>query len=392
MALMSLYRVKFARLVVCLCCVSCAPTEPEKEPLVLSQAGFDDLPGWKKDNHTAALAAFNRSCSRILKRDPQQMFGPGGVGGIYENWQPICRAALMLKNLDDEVIKAFFERWFVPWQARAGRTKKGLFTGYYEASLNGSRRRHGPYQTPLRRKPADLIMVNLGDFRQDLSGRRLAGRVVNGYLKPYEDRAAIMSGALPNDADLVLVWVDSLIDAFFLQIQGSGIVNFSDGSYIRVGYAGQNGHPYYAIGRELIKRGELAKDEVSMQSIRAWLEAHPEWATEIMNTNRSYVFFTELTGEGPLGGEGLALTPGRSLAVDRSKIPYGLPVWVDLDPPAAGEQQIRRLMVVQDTGGAIRGAIRGDVFWGHGSRAEYLAGQMKSEGRYWFLLPRTISR
>ena len=378
-------------LVLCMSFVSCAPVQPEKEPLVLSQADFDDLQGWGEDNHAEVLAAFNRSCNRILKQDPQQMFGPDGVGGVYENWHTVCQAALALENPTDESARAFLEYWFVPWQARAGRLKKGLFTGYYEASLNGSRRRHGPYQTPLHQKPDDLIMVNLGEFRQDLSGRRLAGRVVNGYLKPYEDRAAIMNGALPAHADLALVWVDSLIDAFFLHIQGSGIVNFSDGSYMRVGYAGQNGHPYYAIGRELIKRDELAKEEVSMQSIRAWLEAHPERAMEIMNTNRSYVFFTEVKGEGPVGGEGLALTPGRSLAVDRSKIPYGLPVWVDLEPPAAGEQPIRRLMVAQDTGGAIRGAVRGDVFWGHGRRAEYLAGQMKSEGQYWLLLPRVVS-
>ncbi len=364
----------------------------EKEPLVLSQADYDDLPGWRKDRHTAFLAAFNRSCGRILKRDPQRMFGPEGVGGVYGDWQPVCRAALALENPNNEVVRAFLERWFLPWQSRAGRVKRGMFTGYYEISLNGSRQRHGPYQTPLRRKPADLVMVNLGEFRQDFSGHRLAGRIVNGYLKPYEDRASIMSGALPHDADLALVWVDSPIDAFFLHIQGSGMVSLAEGGHLRVGYDGQNGHPYYAIGRELIKREELLRDEVSMQSIRAWLEAHPERAKEIMNMNPSYVFFTELSGDGPLGAEGLVLTPGRSLAVDRSKVPYGLPVWVDLDPPVAGEPPVRRLMVAQDTGGAIRGAVRGDVFWGHGPRAEYLAGQMKSEGRYWFLLPKSIRR
>ena len=381
---------RFSFLVICACCLSCTPVVIEKEPLVLSQADYDDLPGWRKDRHTEFLAAFNRSCGRMLKRDPQRMFGPEGVGGVYGDWQPACQAALMLDNPNDKMVRAFLEHWFIPWQARAGRFKRGLFTGYYEISLNGSRRRHGPYQIPLRRKPDDLVMLNLGEFRQDLAGHRLAGRVVNGSLKPYEDRAAIMRGALPHDADLSLVWVDSIIDAFFLHIQGSGMVSLAEGGHLRVGYDGQNGHPYYAIGRELIKREQLHRDEVSMQSIRTWLEEHPEQATEIMNMNRSYVFFRVLSEDGPLGAEGLVLTPGRSLAVDRSKVPYGLPVWVDLDPPVAGEPPVRRLLVAQDTGGAIRGAVRGDLFWGHGPRAEYLAGQMKSEGRYWFLLPRTI--
>jgi membrane-bound lytic murein transglycosylase A len=162
----------------------------------------------------------------------------------------------------------------------------------------------------------------------------------------------------------------------------------TDGSAVRVGYDGQNGHPYYAIGRELIKRGELSKDEVSLQTIRAWLESHPEGAADLMYKNPSYVFFRVLKDDGPVGGEGLTLTPQRSLAIDRSKLPYGAPLWVDIDPPSASYGPIRRLMVAQDTGGAIVGAVRGDVFWGYGAEAETLAGIMKSQGRYWILLPK----
>lgn len=373
---------------ICLFLLSaCAVPDKEKEPLVLQQAAFADLPGWEKDNQAQTLAAFKRSCERILKNDPARPFGPDGIGGVYGDWFPACQVA-MKKN--EGTARAFFEQYFVPYQARAGRYKDGLFTGYYEAALNGSYERGGPYQHPLYRRPDDLVMVDLGLFRDELKGQRIAGRVNGAYLKPFEDRAEIEQGKLEGDDNLVLVWVDSPVDSFFLHIQGSGRVDLAEGGHMRVGYDGQNGHPYYAIGRELIKREALEKDEVSMQSIRAWLEAHPQEAHDVMRTNKSYIFFRELAEGGPLGGEGVPLTPGRSLAVDHTKIPYGVPVWVDIDPPVDdGDMgRVRRLMVAQDTGGAIRGAVRGDVFWGHGTRAEYLAGHMKSDGRAWLLLPK----
>ena len=227
-------------------------------------------------------------------------------------------------------------------------------------------------------------MVDLGAFRDELKGQRIAGRVKGGKLKPYESHKEIISGRLPPAQDNPLVWVDSAVDSFFLQIQGSGIVSLDDGTTMRVGYAGQNGHPYYAVGRELIKRGALTKDNVSMQSIREWMEHNPDEAQDLMTTNKSYVFFRELEGEGPLGGEGVALTAERSLAIDRSIVPYSMPVWIDTDITGG------RLMVTQDTGGAIRGSVRGDYFWGYGSRAEAMAGSMKSKGRYWFLLPKAL--
>ena len=193
------------------------------------------------------------------------------------------------------------------------------------------------------------------------------------------------------DRDLELVWVDDAVAAFFLHIQGSGRVELADGDTMRVGYDGQNGHAYTAIGRELVARSELALEEVSLQSIRAWLQDHPESAEEIMNTNRSFVFFRELRGEGPVGSQGVALTPRRSLAVDRRFLPLGVPMWIDATAPSAAlgepDRPLRRLMVSQDTGGAIRGPVRGDVFWGHGPEAEQIAGRMKHQGRVWVLLP-----
>jgi len=353
-------------------------------------ASYRDLPGWQGDHHAAALATFLKSCNKILALPPDRPIGPGGMAGQADTWATTCRLAGLLHDPDDLRARQFFEQNFSPWRVTSVQTgKTGLFTGYYEAGLRGSRTRHGPYQTALLKRPDDLVMVDLGLFRDNLRGQRIAGRVIDGSLKPFEDRTQIESGALA-DLGLEMVWVDDPIAAFFLHIQGSGVVTLDDGTVIRVGYAGQNGHPYYAIGRELVARGELEKQAVSLQSIRDWLKTNPEEAHAVMNTNASYVFFHELTGPGPLGAQGVPLTPVRSLAVDHTLIPYGAPLWLVTDPPAAGEGPLRRLMIAQDTGGAIRGAVRGDVFWGHGPRAEDLAGKMKAEGRYWLLLPHGV--
>ncbi|MGH6913128.1 MAG: murein transglycosylase A, partial [Geminicoccales bacterium] len=223
----------------------------------------------------------------------------------------------------------------------------------------------------------------------------ITGRIDGDQLVPYYARAEIDDGALAGRG-LELVWVDDPIDKFFLQIQGSGQVRLDDGRLVRIGYAGQNGQPYRAIGRDLVEIGALTPDEVSLQSIRSWLQAHPEDATTIMDRNRSYVFFQERAeldpNDGPLGTEGVSLTPGRSLAVDLRYLPLGAPVWLDTTAPwPEGEAPLRRLMVAQDSGGAIKGVVRGDVFWGAGARAEAIAGRMKSQGRYAVLLPRTLA-
>jgi membrane-bound lytic murein transglycosylase A len=209
-------------------------------------------------------------------------------------------------------------------------------------------------------------------------------------LVPFSDRATIDSGSIAHRG-LELCWVDDAVDAFFLHIQGSGVVELDGGGVMRVGYAAQNGHAYTSIGRVLMDRGELPKEEVSMQSIRAWLGAHPDQAASILHENASYIFFHELTGEGPLGSLGVPLTAGRSLAVDRAFLPLGLPLWLDAEAPVAfgdGTTELRRMVVAQDTGGAIKGPVRGDVFWGHGEEAAEVAGRMKHQGRLWLLLPK----
>lgn len=353
-------------------------------------ARFSDLPNWNQENFVGFAQAYNRSCGKVLNKSAQSDLGSNPIFGKAQEWQIACRKFAKINQNNAAQIKSFFEQNFIPYAARAGQEPEGLFTGYFEAGLNGSRTRKGVYQTPLRARPDDLVMVNLGQFRDELKGQRIAGRVVGGQLKPYETHAEIINGKLPPAQDKTLVWVDSAVDAFFLQIQGSGIVSLDDGTIMRVGYAGQNGHPYYAVGRELVKNGALTKDEVSLQSIKKWMQDNPSQAQDLMTTNKSYVFFREVKGEGPVGGQNVALTADRSLAIDHSLIAYGMPVFLSAQHPQEGQPQINRLMVTQDTGGAIRGPVRGDYFWGFGDNAENMAGLMKSKGRYWFLLPKTL--
>ena len=380
-----------------------SPPEEEPPKLILTPAFFDDLPGWGEDDFNGFAQSFARSCLRIMKRDAEEPFGVMGKdheqAGTYGDWQDACKKFARINN--PEHIKLFFEAFFTPYQVTADDEPVGIFTGYYEASLRGSRKKTGRYNIPLHKRPADLVMVNLGEFREELKGTRIAGRVLSGLLKPYESREEIINGDWPHNSDKnVLLWVDDPVDAFFVQIQGSGLVEMEDGSLVRIGYDGQNGHPYYAIGRELVKREEMVKEDVSMQSIRAWLEDHPDQADELMNTNKSYVFFREINGEGPLGAEGTPLTPMRSLAVDRTLISYGTPLWLSTNEQFGVQEEeglrvlrervpaMKRMMVAQDTGGAITGPVRGDVFWGHGEHAESMAGIMNEKGRYWVLLPK----
>ena len=366
---------------------ACVPRGPDR--LTLAPARFADLPGWGQDDLGAALAAFNRSCALVLtgKQPPQTPLGPNGIAGTVADWQPPCAAAASLGGADAAAQRQLFETWFTPYRAGNNGRSEGLFTGYYEPELRGARQPGGAYTTPLLRRPPDLVMVDLGLFRPAWRGERIAGRVIDGRLKPIESRSEIERGALDRQR-LAFVWVDDPVDAFFLHIQGSGRVRLPDGSLVQVGYDGQNGQPYVPIGRLLIERGMLDRDSVSMQAIRAWIKANPEAGAALMAENPSYVFFREVQGEGPVGTQGVALTPGRSLAVDRDFVPLGVPVWLD-----AGDDtgRLQRLMVAQDTGGAIRGPVRGDVFWGFGPDAEARAGAMKARGEYYILLPKTVA-
>jgi membrane-bound lytic murein transglycosylase A len=382
-----------AAVLVTFALAACPPAPETEEPdgPRFEPVGFAALDGWRADAHEEALSAFSRSCAALQKRGPETELPGAFAPSRVADWLPACAAATAVPP-DAASARAFFEAWFVPVRVRLPDAATGLFTGYYEPLLHGARAPAGPYRHPLYGRPPELVAVDLGRFAADLDGRSIAGRVEEGRLVPFADRAAIDAGALAGRG-LELFWVDDPIALFFLHIQGSGRVRLADGQEVRVGYADQNGHVYRAIGRDLVEWQELRPEEVSLQSIRDWLRAHPERAPELMERNPSYVFFRELgpaaAGLGPPGAQGVPLQPGRSIAVDRRHVAYGTPVWVETTAPyPEGEQPLRRLMIAQDTGGAIRGHVRGDVFWGAGEAAEWIAGHMQSRGTWYLLLPK----
>lgn len=337
--------------------------------LTLAPVGFDRLPGWADDRQSAAIPAFLKSCARLSARADAGPFDAAAVSVDYgrnRDWRELCRAAAALPPGDDAAVRRFFETGFVPMAVADYGSAEGLFTGYYEIELNGSRQRHGRYQTPIYRKPPD-------------SGS-----------EPGPARAAIEDGALAGRG-LEFLWLDDPIDAFFLQIQGSGRVRLNGGGSLRIGYAGQNGHPYVAVGRLLIERGMIPRDKLTMAAIRVWMKQFPAAGAALRRENPSYVFFREIAGDGPIGAQGVALTPERSLAVDHAFIGLGIPVWLDAEERFAEADKVQRLLVAQDTGGAIKGPVRGDLFWGTGDAAGSRAGVMNARGRYYLLLPRTVA-
>jgi len=368
--------------------------KPPEDRLVLEPASFAELPGWRQDAVEEAVPALLHSCQRIAALPDGAPISGQAFAGTAGDWREICAEAGKLSHGDRAAARRFFEDRFRPYAARNHRDPFGLFTGYYEPLLHGSRKRAGKYTVPIYTRPPELVMVDLGRFREELKGRRIAGQVVNGDLVPFPDRQKIDAGSLAG-RKLEMVWVDDPIDAFFLHVQGSGRVRLAEGGELRLGYAAQNGHPYTAIGRELINRGALRSAEVSMQSIRAWLEAHPEKIREVLERDASFIFFQEIKGDGPLGADGVPLTPRRSLAVDLKYLPLGVPLWLVCGAPSPREgepnRRLQRLMIAQDTGGAIQGPVRGDVFWGFGDEAEAVAGRMKQRGRYWLLLPKGLT-
>lgn len=335
---------------------ACTPTPPQR---------VADLPGWGEDALAEAIPAYLAGCAK-----PTLVQTPA-----------LCAEAAALPAGDNAAARAFFQRNFTLRPAG-----EGLMTGYYEPELRGAAAPSPAYPVPLHRRPADLVEVDLGAFAPDLSGRRTAGRVEGGRLRPYPDRAAIEA----DPARPALLWLADPVERFFLQIQGSGRVLLPDGTVRRVGYDGQNGRPYVPIGRLLAEEGEIPRAEVSMQSIRAWLAAAgPARAGAMMDRNPSYVFFRDIPAradQGPTGAQGVPLTPLRSIAVDRGEIPLGSPVWIEARDPRDG-RMLRRLVMAQDTGGAIRGAARADLFWGWGEAAARAAGPMQERATLHVLEP-----
>lgn len=350
---------------------------PRAAPGIGAAVGWQHLPGWADDRHAEAWPALQQNCASNRAREPA--------------WAPICLAAAALTMPDDATARAFFEQWFEPHRIHApDGGANGLITGYFEPVLQGSRTRDARFRYPIRTRPADLVVVDLAALYPELRGKTVRGRLVGNRVLPYPARAEIDAQAAP-DSDAVLLWVDDPYGLFFLHIQGSGRVVLPDGETVAVGYADQNGHPYVALGKCLIDRGLMVAADVTLPALRAWLEAHPASASELMNCNPSYVFFTERElppGAGPIGSMQASLTPMRSVAVDPNFIALATPLWLATDYPQT-RAPLRRLVFAQDTGGAIRGPVRADLFCGSGPAAEQLAGTLKQSGELYALLPRT---
>ena len=366
----------------------CRPCKEDAKPVAiqvikpLKPANWNDLPGWTDDQALAeATPALLQSCSALGKK-------PG--------WQDACNG---IKNLSDAdrnnpgTLRAYYQKFYKPYQlVQNDGATNGLFTGYYEPLLQGAKERNQKARYPIYGGPANLLTLELGDLFPELKGKRVRGRLTdNNKVVPYWTRGEIEDDPARLHAK-TLAWVDDPIELFFLQIQGSGRIQMPDGSRQRIGYADRNGQPYKSIGTVLIQRGDLSSDKASMQGIQNWARNNPGKVQSLLNENPSYVFFRNLPTDpsnpdaGPPGALGVPLTPGRSIAIDPRGTPLGAPVWLDTTYPNT-DKPLKRLVLAQDTGGAIKGAVRADFFWGFGPDAGKEAGRMKQPGQMWVLLP-----
>ena len=349
-----------------------AVVQPPAPPFAVSK--WEMLPDWQTLDLAPSWPALLQSC-RVLKNKPQ--------------WQEICARAEQMGVGDSAALRGFYETWFTPYQVfNPDGSEQGMITGYYEPLLKGSRVKTKRFRYPVYASPEDMLTIDMSEVYPQLKDMRLRGRVQGKRVVPYYSRAEIDAGA-----DLFkgreLFWVDNAVELFFLQIQGSGRIELPDGKQVKVGYADQNGYPYVSIGKKLVEMGELKLEEASMQGIKSWTDKNPDKRQALLEMNPSYVFFRELPESlsAPLGALGVPLTNGYSIAVDQRTIPLGAPVFLATTYPN-DNAPLNRLMLAQDTGGAIKGAVRADFFWGFGKLAEMQAGKMKQQGRLWILFPK----
>ena len=331
------------------------------------------LTNWTHDDLLPAWHAFLQSCT---------------VLGKQLLWQETCSIAASLQQTDNTNLRKFFETYLVPYQVIDDQGRdEGLITGYYEPLLQGSRTPSEHFRYPLYTAPDELLIIDLGDIYPELKDLRLRGRIDGRRVVPYYNRADIMN----NPEKLTgneLVWVDDEVELFFLQIQGSGRIMLDDGEILKIGYAEHNGYPYKSIGKLLVQQGELPLEKASMQGIKLWGQQNPDKLNALLQQNPRYVFFRELPADlsGPIGAMGIPLTAGRSIAVDPRSIPQGVPVFLTTTWPNTNKP-LNRLMIAQDVGGAIKGGIRADFFWGFGQEAGNQAGKMKQSAKMWILMP-----
>lgn len=347
----------------------CPPPKPQQETARYETRAFADLPGWKEAALAASLGAFTGGCTRVA------------------SLAKACEAAKAVPAGDDAAARQFFESAFTPHAVISSESgDSGMVTGYYEPIVDGSRVQSAANRYPIFGVPQDLVVVDLGTVNPELRQLRLRGRLEGRRLVPYWSRAEIDARG-EGFAAPVIAWSGDPVELFFLQIQGSGQVRLEGGERIRVGFADQNGHPYRSLGRTLVERGEMPLEQASMQGIKAWASANPQKLREALAQNPSYVFFRELpTTDGPIGALNVPLHAEHSIAVDRRFVPLGAPVYLATTWPLS-EQPLERLMAAHDVGGAIRGVVRADFYWGTGPEAGALAGRMRQQGKMWLLWP-----
>jgi membrane-bound lytic murein transglycosylase A len=374
-----------------------------QDALTLTQVAFGDLPGWTDDDLAGAVPSFLRSCEKLAELPDDAPVGADGHGGKARHWRKACRAAAKLAagpgasngTGHGSVARAMFEAEFVAYQAAGTAGPTGKLTGYYVAELHASRTRHGKFQTPVLGRPDDLAMVDLSGYIKDAHGRRIWGRFERGELVPYYTRAEIRKGALARRG-LELMYVDDPVDLLFAQIEGSAKANLDDGTAAWLEFAGKNGRAYRGVGGILRGGGYLRPGEGTMQGIRAWFRDHPGRFDEIADQDASYVFFSVSRRPGAIGSQKAILTAQRSMAVDRAFIAMSTPIWVETHAPVPGQKGVtelwHHLLIAQDTGAGILGAVRGDIYWGDDAEAAELGGRMGGPGKYWLLLPRGVAK
>lgn len=361
------------------------PEIPTDKPRYV-KTSFAMLKDWEKEGFSGIKNAFSKSCQAFENYSDDRTVGIDDIKRPAALWKDICWQFKILDSNDPKALRAFFKTRFEPYSVSFNGKHTGTFTGYYEPVLEGTLNPSTEYLYPVFGRPTDLIRFNPQHFDKSLPSKNLTGRVTDkGRLVPYHTREDIDSGAKVIPAQ-TLLWVKDPVDLFILHIQGSGKVALESGEEVRIGYADNNGHPFVSIGRLLLKEGLIERKDLNMPAMRKWMQTHLDEAMRVMQKNPRFIFFRMIDGEGPIGALGVPLTAERSLAVDPDYMPLGAPLW--LETTDADHRPMRRMMVAQDIGAAIKGAVRGDFFWGGGDTAFHQAGRMKSSGKYFVLIPK----
>lgn len=377
------------------CTADEGPPPSAHDVLTLTRVRFADVPGWTADHLAEAVPPFLASCAKLAELPDDAPVGVDGHGGVARQWRHACAAAAKVPAGDDKAARDFFEAEFEAYQAAGKKGPVGKLTGYYVQELHASRTKHGRYTVPVLARPPDLVMVDLDAFVRDGHARRVWGRLDHGALVPFYTRQQIRTGALSEDK-LALVYADDPVDVLFAQIEGSAKAALDDGSELWLEFDGKNGRSYKGVGGVLKEKGESGPHGFTMQGIRQWFDTHPSRFDEIVDQDASYVFFKPSKESGAVGTQQTILTPRRSGAVDRALIALSTPVFVQGHAPVVGKpgvvEEWQHLLIAQDTGAGIQGAVRVDIYWGADRAAEELGGRMGGPGRVWVLLPKGVTR